>query len=407
MAALFSRFRDCIKLTAGEGRHIRFRPSTKLDGLIDTLMPAADQLAEAALSLLARAREADAAWQTSTAALDSMARLEASSKVLEVHTLSASEGSMSALEHSKRAREALQASLDDLRIVATQGERAEAATRAAVDLIASIEVASASIAAIAKQTNLLALNAAIEAARAGEAGRSFAVVAGEVRMLAKNAEQTSSVISEMAAQVAERLSCAESATSGLGVNVKNSLSLVESAHRLAEESSSSSERGASRLQEVLALARQVQMQAHCATSNSEASLNTTSALREAAETTSDRHLATSQSAVRGLIDLRLTSSHTDHWLLAVEGRDRIKKIVEAAVDRGDIALGNFFNLSRVPIPGTNPTQYHSDFDLFFDDHVAQIQEDLIGRHAQTSFAVAICADGYIPTHNKRFSLPQT
>ncbi|MFZ4757025.1 MAG: methyl-accepting chemotaxis protein, partial [Burkholderiaceae bacterium] len=87
---------------------------------------------------------------------------------------------------------------------------------------------------IAFRTNLLALNAAVEAARAGEAGRSFAVVATEVRLLSGHSAQAAREIRTL---ITSTLDSVEQAGSAVGDARRTIDQIVERAEAMTARGS--------------------------------------------------------------------------------------------------------------------------------------------------------------------------
>lgn len=73
-----------------------------------------------------------------------------------------------------------------------------------IDMSRKIKIFVVTIVDMTKKTNLLALNAGIEAARAGEAGKSFSVVAEEIKNLAGNSNQSAEDITQILQDVQNR-----------------------------------------------------------------------------------------------------------------------------------------------------------------------------------------------------------
>ena len=84
----------------------------------------------------------------------------------------------------------------------------------------------------------------------------------------------------------------------------------------------------------------------------------------------------------------------------------VSHLFEEAVRTGRIDMGALFDRDYRAIPGSDPVQYMTRFTEFTDLVLPSIQERVAGSDERIAFCAAVDNNGYLPTHNKKFSMPQ-
>ena len=278
------------------------------------------------------------------------------------------------------------------------------------EAMARVQNVSSSIESIARKTNMLALNATIEAARAGEAGRSFAVVAAEVKKLA---HETRAATSEIAGTVASLTREAEAVTSEIETGVGRS--------RAAQTGFAALTETVRDVADIVAMVdRQTDGIAHSTSLIQQSVDHVKSGLSSFAADARENGGELGQ--VHGRLHrLELLSNDMLDRLAScgvriddtafIEHAQRtageLRDMIEAAIRRGEISEDAVFDTDYIPMPGTNPVQHETRFCAFADIHVRPVLDQVSAADPRHVGCVLSDRNGYLPTHQSERSLPQS
>jgi len=177
------------------------RMVARLRELVGTLKNAAQELAVAAeqLSDHTRAQSAMLEQQASGVAETSSTtrELEQTSSVAASRAASVLEVARRAAEMSDAGRESAEKSAGELQRIQASVESIIGQSTGLLDQARQVSDIVETVRDLATQSHVLSLNASIEAAKAGEAGKSFGVVAQEVRALAEQSGESASRIGKI------------------------------------------------------------------------------------------------------------------------------------------------------------------------------------------------------------------
>ena len=72
-----------------------------------------------------------------------------------------------------------------------------------------------------------------------------------------------------------------------------------------------------------------------------------------------------------------------------------------------LSLAQLYDTFYIPIPNTSPQKYHTQYDKFTDDTIRIILDKYLEMDPRIKFVVAVDRNGYLPTHNSKYSKPLT
>ncbi|MGN6229858.1 MAG: methyl-accepting chemotaxis protein [Trinickia sp.] len=309
----------------------------------------------------------------------------------------------------EQSRQTLDASLADIHGLVEGVTGIAAQMEALREALGHVSTVSEEISLIARQTHLLAINAAIEAARAGESGKSFAVVAAEVKNLSRKTAQATAQIEatlarltqqteQLIADGAENTARAHRVKQGsatIGGIVESTGTAITQLHEEAEQ--------------IATLSGDIETQCHRLeeqVGNMASGVEHSSANFLQAK---DR-LASLLSVSEKLIELTAATGVETPDSRFIEAAQRTAALVgkrfEQALARGEITEAALFDARYVPIPGTDPQQYMTQFTALTDRVLPDILEPVLTLDERVAFCAAVDVRGYLPTHNRKFSQPQ-